>query len=148
MEKRITEKVITVGGQQYKLKKMDARSASYMAFLMKSLIPTTDDAGQVLERAQGTLSKREFFSIQNDLLYTCYHVMPADPTGDGNICVLDERGNFVNEDLVTDIGAVVLLTIQALAFNVTDFFDEKFRLEFATTFRNIIPVSLKKSTNS
>ena len=132
--KRITQKDVIIGGKDYRIKKMDARLASYVAFQLKAMMPQTNDAGQLVGGAQGGMSRKEFFSLQNDCLSVCYHVEKA-----GEICVLDDKGGFQNAELESDAKTVILLTIQSLAFNVTDFFDEAFLKEFSTSLQDILP---------
>ena len=80
------------------------------------------------------MSRKEFFSLQNDCLSACYHVEKA-----GEIAVLDNLGNFQNKELEGDAKTVILLTVQSLAFNVTDFFDGEFLQEFSTTVKGMMP---------
>ena len=134
-KKRVTEKVLNYGGREFKIKKMDARTASYLAFQLKSLIPMGNADGEVVSNAQSTMSRREFFSLQNDCLSACYHVEKA-----GDIPVLDEKNNFQDKDLAADARTVILLTINSLAFNVTDFFDAAFLEEFQTNLQSMMPL--------
>ena len=136
--KRETQKDITIGGHDYRIKKMDARLASFVAFQLKSLIPKSNDAGEMISGAQGGMSRKEFFSLQNDCLSVCYHMEKA-----GEIAVLDGHGVFQNKELEGDAKTVVMLTIHSLAFNVTDFFDEEFLKEFSLTVINMMPSAAK-----
>ena len=146
MEKRITEKLVTIRDTEYRIKKLDARSAVHLAFQLKSFMPQTDDAGEIIESARSNMNKRDFFALENDLLSACYHVMPADKKGE--ICVIDERNNFVMEDLAKDPVTVSLLMIHSLIFNVMDFFDESFLKAFAPITRDISQLmSTRKKTS-
>ena len=136
--KRVTQKDVTIGGKEYRIKKMDARLASFVAFQLKALMPSTNDAGEMIGGAQGGMSRKEFFQLQNDCLSACYHLEKA-----GEISVLDGHGVFQNKELEGDAKTVILLTIQALAFNVTDFFDEEFLTEFSSTVKGLMPSPVK-----
>jgi hypothetical protein len=136
--KRITTKDLTIGGKEYRIKKMDARLASYVAFECKSFMPGSNDAGKMIGGAQSGMSRKEFFSLQNDCLSVCFHIEKA-----GEIAVLDAVGNFQNKELECDAKTVILLTVQSLAFNVTDFFGEEFLREFSTAIESMMPSPAK-----
>lgn len=141
--KRETTKEVRVYEQNYKIKKMDARLATFIAFQVKSMIPTASSAEDAAGRAQGSMDRRAFFALQNDCLSVCFHVMEA-----GEIAVLDEKGNFTNADLSMDPKTVALLVVHSLAFNVTDFFDELFLKEFTGAIVDMMPHVVKTSTSS
>jgi hypothetical protein len=132
--KRETEKVVTIGDRKFKIKKMDARLASYVAYQVKSLLPSSNDAGDMVSAGQSGLSRQQFFALQNDCLSVCFHVMPA-----GDAPVIDGKGNFIDVTLEFDAKTIMLLTVQSLAFNVTSFFDESFLSEFSGTVQGMIP---------
>ena len=136
--KRVTEKDMEISGRKYRIKKMDARMATYMAFQLKSFMPGTNEAGEMIRGAQSGMGRREFFALQNDCLSACYHVEKA-----GEIPVLGNDGKFTNAELEQDAKTVILLTVHSLAFNVTDFFDGEFLTELGTTFSNMIPLNAR-----
>lgn len=135
--KRVTHKDMKIEGRDYVVKKMDARLATYVAFQLRSLIPTGEDvssANALAGHAQRGMSRKEFFSLQNDCLSVCFHKEKA-----GEISVLDDAGNIQDPDLQYNAKAILMLTIQSLGFNVMDFFDEAFLKELDTQFRSMIP---------
>ena len=136
--KRVTHKDVKIGGKDYRIKKMDARLASYVAFECKSFMPSSNDAGKMMGGAQSGMNRKDFFSLQNDCLSVCFHVEKA-----GEIAVLDAMGNFQNKELECDAKTVILLTVQSLAFNVTDFFDEEFLKGFSTAIESMMPSPAK-----
>lgn len=144
--KRITRKEVTLGGQNFVIKKMDARLASYVAFQMKNFVSFgADDSelGEAVSKAQSTMSRRDFYALQNDCLSVCYHVMPA-----GETPVLAPDNQFISEELSQDPKTVVLLTLSALAFNVMDFFDEGFLKGLGALMSDIMPSIVKMSRTS
>lgn len=144
--KRITQKEITIDGQSYLIKKMDARLASYVAFQMKSFMPfggDEDQMGNAMGRAQSSMSRRDFYALQNDCLSVCYHVMPA-----GEMSVLSPDGTFVFDELGTNPKAVVLLTLSSLVFNVIDFFDAEFLKALGALMSDMMPSIVKMRPTS
>lgn len=141
--KRITQKELTIDGEKYLVKKMDARLASYVAFQMKAFMPKNISMDDAVGSAQAGMTRKEFFALQNDCLSVCYHVMPA-----GETCVLAPDNSFISKDLEMNPRAVAMLTISSLAFNVTDFFDVGFLKELGTTLSSMMPSLVKMSPNS
>lgn len=141
--KRITEKLLEVSGRKFKIKKLDARMASYLAFQIASFIPMGSGAEGVMNGASKGMTRKDFYSLQNDCLSACYHVEKA-----GEIPVLDDNSNIQDPQLSTDAKAVILLTINSLAFNVTDFFDADFLKELDANMKSILPSGVKMQASS
>ena len=157
--KRELQRDFSFQGKNYRVKKMDARQACFVAFQLKAFIPSVmaflaaesaekDDktmaAGNTLASVMScNMPRKDFFQLQNDCLSSVYHVEAA-----GEIAVLTSTGDFINSDLGTDAQAVLVLFLQSLAFNVKGFFDAAFQTEFGSTIRSMTPSTAQTSTNS
>lgn len=120
-------KIIEVGGNKYRLGKMNARDASYLAMRAAAIVAPALTGGKVKMDVESVtnvlphISRSEFDEIQTMLLRTVYLLVDANGT-DIPQPILRADGAFVNEDLAYDARAVIELTAQALIFNVGDFF--------------------------
>lgn len=121
-------KDIEVNGKKYRLTRMDARTGSYvaakLALLCAPLLKDSKDGGvseEALAQMLPALSRRDFDELQTIMLKTIRQLIGpeemASPIVKGN-------GDFVDEDLSYDVAAVINLTVQAVFFNVGDFFAE------------------------
>lgn len=128
-------KNIEINGQTFILKKMDARTGSYMLFkLMKLLPPILEginfekldldnlDLGKLnLTRMLNPifeLPEDEFRYIQDNCLKVIDEMLPAGPQP-----VLNKNGEWGINGIQNDMGLVMNLTIQSLIFNVQGFFE-------------------------
>jgi hypothetical protein len=152
-KKRELQRDFKFKGNNFRIKKMDARQAISIAFQLKAFVPAVmafmnrendSFAGEGLITALSCgMPKREFYQLQNDCLSAVYQVMEA-----GEIAVLTANGDFITEELGTDAQTVVTLVLQSLAFNVKDFFDASFLKEFQSTIQNMMPSTAQTSTNT
>lgn len=78
------------------------------------------------------MSKADFLELQKDCLSVCAEMLPAGPTP-----VLNEDGTFGVLDLEHDAPTVLALTVQALAWNLSSFFDESLLTSLSETISNI-----------
>ena len=108
-------KVIEAGGAKYRLGKMDARSASYLA--MKAAA----DAIKAAANALPSMPREEFDEIQTMLLRTVVKLVETNGV-DMPVPVIKADGSFTDEDLCYDAVTVMQLSAQALMFNIGDFF--------------------------
>ncbi len=122
-------KVIEVSGKQYRLNKLDARSASYLAIKAASLFAPALFAGEEIPNqldgigtALNNIPRAEFDEIQNMLLATVYRLNDIDGQQVPEP-VIKSNGEFVDSDMNYDVTAVITLTAQAFAFNVGSFFN-------------------------
>ena len=123
---RITEKTVEVMGRKFRISAFDALTGSYIAFqVFEKMLPMGME-GRVLSQA-GTsaslpggrpmMTKEEFFSFQRDCLSVVSEVLKAGPRP-----VINPNGSWGVEDIKDNTMLVLLLTVHALAFNVSDFF--------------------------
>ena len=146
IKKRETEKFVDIGERRFKIKKMDARLATYVAFTILNLLPAggkNPDSKAIVMSGQSIMPRHQFFDLQNDCLSVCFMVMPA-----GEHKVIDKEGQFVDAELTHDFTTVVMLIAESLAFNVTDFFDSKFLKEFTGKMSTMIPSAAETPANS
>lgn len=132
-----TEKTknIEINGRKFILKKMDARTGSYMLFkLMKLLPPILENID--LEKLDFDnlnlkdlnltealnpifdLPEKEFRYIQDNCLKVVDELLNA-----GAQPVLQRNGDWGVNDIADNLGLVMNLTIQSLAFNVMGFLE-------------------------
>ena len=122
--------IIEVEGVKYQLSKLDARSASYLAFKSAGVIApligkkgkdgkelTVDEFASVLP----AIPRQEFDEIQNMLLKTVSKMNEVNGQLLPEI-ILKKDGSFVDEELAYDTTTVITLTVRAFLFNVGGFF--------------------------
>lgn len=123
-------KVIEVGGAKYRLGKMDARSASYLAMKAAAVIAPAlstiksmnkQDAITAAANALPAMPREEFDEIQTMLLRTVVKLVETNGV-DMPVPVIKADGSFADEDLCYDAPTVMQLSVQALMFNIGDFF--------------------------
>lgn len=116
-------KIIEINGVSYQLNKMDARTGSYIAFKVSGVLNTAVNGdSEAIGAAVMGMPRREFDELQTLLLKTVNRLVEAPNGQQIPEPVLTVRGDFVDEALAYDPATVIQLTIQALVFNVGDFF--------------------------
>lgn len=115
-------------GKNYRFTKLDARSASYLAMKVASIVaPVLSkgigvSAGELGASIQH-LDRIDFDEIQTMLLRTICSLSVVEgqeiPTP-----IIKSNGDFVNEELLYDAKLVIQLTVEAMMFNIGDFFTE------------------------
>lgn len=130
MEKRVTYKDVEIGGRNWRIGKFDALTGSYIAYkVMTQILPTinggvtTPEAmAEGLRASRASISKADFVELQRDCLGVCSELQNVG----GNIApvkVILTNGNWGVEGIETDVPTVMALTVHALFFNVSSFFD-------------------------
>ncbi|MFT8350030.1 phage tail assembly chaperone [Clostridium saccharoperbutylacetonicum] len=130
-----TYKNIEVDGRKFRLKKMDARTASYILFtkglslitpLLKNIKFDSIDNFQIsdldislLSDALNNISEKDFRFIQDNALQTVYEILDA-----GEAPVLNANGSWGINDIAFNGALIMTLTIQSLYFNIKGFFPE------------------------
>jgi len=139
-------KSIEVNGRTFILKKMDARTGSYMLFkLMKLLPPILENIDidkldndnfdfKSLNLSEALkpifdLPEEEFRYIQDNCLKSVDELLAA-----GAQPVIQKNGEWGINDIAYDIGLVMNLTIQSLIFNVQGFF---LGMNFSSVMKNL-----------
>jgi hypothetical protein len=151
IKKREIYKTFEFEGRTWRIGKFDAGTGAYYAYkLMEEMLPAFL-GGNTLYAEGGipkptnnkTMSKQSFLEMQKDCLWIVEEMLPAGP-----VVVLDKNGNFAVNDLENDAKTVLLLTIQALTWNVADFFDENLLLSMQEAMETIFKSIAKTSTSS
>lgn len=138
MEQPVLFKDIEINGRTFRLKKLDARTGSYMLFkLVKILTPifkgikfedvkknikedVKEDDINITELMSSIfdLPENEFRYIQDNCLRVVEELLPAGPAN-----VLDNYGNYGILNIEFDTMLLMNLTVQSLIFNVSGFFE-------------------------
>jgi hypothetical protein len=138
MEKRETHKDVELSGRRWRIEKFDAMTGSYIAYkLMFEMLPMGMNAkiGN-LPSNRKTMSKEDFLSLQRDCLSVCRQLQMVG-TIETPIPIMMPNGAWAVADLDTDTMTVMLLTIDALVFNVSGFFDGNALKELADSFQGL-----------
>jgi hypothetical protein len=145
MAQRELYKVWEQGERKWQIGKFDAMTGSYVAYkLMSELLPMGigQQLGIPAMPDAPAMSRKDFFELQRDCLNVCGEILPS------RVCpILDKFGNFEVIGLENDAPTVLSLTIQALIWNVKDFFDEKLLDSLRGAFRSMIPSNASMLTN-
>lgn len=134
MPVRETERIVTISGRRWKVKKFDALTGSYIALKMMSKVShiavgvfsgnLTDKAVIAMSIANeiGTLTKQEFNEIQAECLHVCFEIeLVGDRDIDTPIRLPDGRWGV--KDIEDNALLVMTLVSHVLVFNLTSFFD-------------------------
>jgi hypothetical protein len=122
IEKRPKLKDVKVNGRDFRVKKFDALTGSYIAYrLMAEALPMgIGRAVGIPENASSkAMSKQDFIEIQKDCLRVCFEILPA-----GEICIMGENGQFAVSGLEDDASTVLALTVHSIMHNISGFFGE------------------------
>lgn len=132
IKKPETQKQIEIDGRKFILKKMDARTGSFLLYrLMKILAPVFKNVNldqlkddnidniNLTELASSLLdlSEDEFRYIQDHALYFVDELYPAGP-----MPVFNKNGDWGSLDIEFNMTLVMNLTIQSLMYTMKDFF--------------------------
>jgi Phage tail assembly chaperone protein, TAC len=119
-------KDVSIGDHQYRVGKLTARTASWVAMqILTKLLPSGDElvTGGRASAERSALSESEFHNIQGHCLRVCARYETAGeslvPTP-----VLMADGRFAIPELEYDVVAVMALTLHSLMFSVSPFFEE------------------------
>lgn len=141
MEKREIYKNFEFGGRSWRIGKFDAMTGSYIAYkLMGEMLPMGIRIEGVPAAPKGspTMSKADFIDLQKDCLKVCAEMLPAGPAE-----VMAENGSWGVEDIENNAKLALALTMQALVWNVTDFFDASLLQALAAGFVSLKPSDVK-----
>ncbi|AIY82223.1 hypothetical protein U728_3740 (plasmid) [Clostridium botulinum 202F] len=137
MEMPKNNKDIEINGRNFRLKKLDARTGSFMLFKIMKILPSIleninldklDPENLSINNLKDLnltqmlnpifeLPEEEFRYIQDNCLKVIYEILPA-----GLQSVLNKNNEWGVLDIENDTGLVMNLTIQSLAFNLMGFF--------------------------
>ncbi|MCM3141658.1 phage tail assembly chaperone [Brevibacillus sp. MER 51] len=136
MQPRVSHKDVEINGRKFRIRKFSARVGSFMMIKMTTILApmfasikpnlnakSVDDInvdnidfsgilGQL-----GNISEKDFDYIQEQALRVCFESLPA-----GYTPVLNDNRSFGVADIEDDTATVMALTVHAIAFNLTSFF--------------------------
>lgn len=122
MEKRELYKEFEFSNRKWVIGKFDAMTGSYIAYkLMGEMLPAFVKVPGIPSAPSGSpvMSKTDFIDLQKECLRICSELLPAGPAK-----VMNENGTWGVEGIENNAKLALTLTIQALMWNLTDFFDE------------------------
>lgn len=127
MAKREKYKEIDLGGKRWRIGRFDALTGSYIStLLVMQLLPLGLGNALGLENVSGgktLMSKETFIDVQKDCLkVVCELKLVGDVVMP--LPVMLEDGRWGIGEIEDDAPTVMGLTIQALIFNISDFFEE------------------------
>jgi hypothetical protein len=96
---------------------------SSRASMSKAETPDVNALAAGMMSSRASMSKADFLSLQKDCLSVC-HEMQMAGTVEAPVAVMMESGAWGVADLEYDVGTVLALTVHALFFNVSSFFEE------------------------
>jgi hypothetical protein len=141
MSKRETHKIVEISGRRWRIGKFDALTGSYIVYrLLFQMLPMgmeqmPDVQALNLPKGRGVMSKQEFMELQMDCLSVCSELVLVG-TVESPISVL-LNGVFSREGLQDDTLLVMALTVHALVFNVTSFFEEDALRDMVKSFQGL-----------
>lgn len=139
---RETTKTIELSGRKFKIDKFDALTGSYIAFtLIEKFLPMAMEKKIGLSnmpKGRQLMTRAEFTQLQKDCLGVVYEILPAGPRP-----ILNKNGSWGVMDIEKDTVLVIMLTVQALEFNVASFFDADRLKDLQNTFAGLIPASMQ-----
>ncbi len=120
-------KAVEIGGRKWKISKFDALTGSYVAYqLLMQALPMSGLSSVIgggLSKDRPLMNREDFLALQRDCLGVCFEMtalngVPVD------MPVLMQDGRWAVEGLEHDTATVMALTVQALSFNVSSFFEQ------------------------
>lgn len=145
---RVTEKSVELQGRKFKIKTFDAFTGSYIAFtIFEKMLPmgVEEKVGGMLQaegknpemmlpQGRALMTKGEFYSFMKDCLSVVYEELKS-----GDVPVLNKNGSWRVADLENNTMLVLMLVVNALAFNITDFFTGDGLKELMSSLRDLMP---------
>lgn len=142
--KRQTKKTVTVQGRTFEIRSFDAMTGSYIAYLLlEKMLPQgmekamTAEGVSALPAGRQPMSKAEFTALQKDVLSVVGEVLPARTAP-----ILNKNGSWGVADMEDNPLLVLILTVQALAFNIGGFFGGGGLKELQTALSDIVPPNM------
>lgn len=141
MDKREIYKTVKIDKREWRIGKFDAMTGSYIAYqLMGQFLPMGIKLDGIPSAPAGskTMAKSDFIDLQKECLKICDEILPAGPAP-----VYLENGTWGVEGVEKNAKIALGLTVQALMWNLTDFFDEDLLQNLATGFMDLTkPIAL------
>jgi hypothetical protein len=144
---RELQKNVTLGDATFVVKKMDPRTASWLAFqIMSHVLPSPVETGldkegfslPSNEKRTSPMAEAEFLKLQDHCLRACAYLETlsvGQPPVEMPLIHASGRLNYPDK---LDVVAILTLTIHALLFNVAPFFDPAVQAAIQATFADLI----------
>lgn len=123
-------KIIELNGYKFKIKKLNAFTASYIAvqigFSLAGGLINVGNTNKVdmLQKAISGIDKDKFIEIQKDCLSAVEILNNINGSEMPEALILN-NGSLSHKELENDFMTIILLTIEVVMFNVEGFFGEK-----------------------
>ena len=154
MKERQTEKIVEIQGRKFKIRAFDAFTGSYIAFtLMEKMLPMGieekvlatvqaegTDPRMMMPQGRALMTKGEFYAFMRDCLSVVSEVLKGREAP-----ILNRNGSWGVDGLENNTMLVLLLVINALAFNVADFFTGDGLKELMSSLRDLMPSNMPMS---
>ncbi len=133
MAVRETQKDLEMGGRIWRVKHLDPQVASYVLYgLLLHSLPMGMEAALEgiagkLPDARRKMSREDFLEFQRDCLSCCFEIVDGNP-----IRVMLPDGRWGVSGLEGNLTVVLALTVHAVLFNISCFFDGDALAEFGT----------------
>lgn len=137
---RETSKRVKVQGREFEIRAFDALTGSYIAYVLLQKVLPGGMENQVqmpnMPEGRSTMSKAEFSKLQKDVLSVVYEVLQGRTAP-----ILNKNGSWGVPDIEQNTLLVMILTIQALAFNIGGFFGDGGLSELQTALHDLLPAN-------
>jgi len=126
MTLRITQKDFPVGDHNYRVRKLDARTGTWLfGFLMAKAHPDGEPANmQELVTAFHLLEKKDYDRVQTEVLLKVALVENIEGKEFESMVLAPSQSGMAHDFLRDDTRAVYELTDMAVVFNLTPFFEK------------------------
>lgn len=148
MPKRETQKIVEIKGRRWRISKFDAMTGSYVSYkLLFQMLPGNMESSlqdqtpnaMNLPKDRPLMGKQEFFELQKDCLAVCHELIMV---GDSEQALpIFLNGQWARPELEDDVMTIMALTVHALIFNVTGFFEGDALKELIRSFRDNISLT-------
>lgn len=132
---RELNKVVSVNGKNYQIGRFSAMVGSYVCMkimgkisgiavaIMDGKVTNPAVIASAVSEEIGQMSKQEFIEIQSECLRVCFELLDVGGSATP-MPLVTAGGEFASPELATDAVTCMLLTVHALVFNLSPFFDE------------------------
>jgi hypothetical protein len=145
MSKRETFKIIESCGRRWRIDKFNALTGSYVVYrILFQMLPggleqAQEIQGLNLPKGRGIMNRQDFAELQMDCLSVCSEIVQVGST-EAEIPIIRNEA-FTRENIEDDTMLVMTLTLHALMFNVTSFFEGDALKDLVLSFQTSLPSS-------
>ncbi len=140
IKKRELFKDVEIGGRKWRIGRFDALTGSYITMLvLMQMLPMGLDEQVGLGsvgKGRSLMDKKTFFDVQCDCLKVCSEVQTIG-NADAPTLVMLPDGRWGVGGVENDSITILALTLHALIFNISDFFQEGALNDLTNTFQGL-----------